>query len=372
MRYFFIDIFRFIAILLMIQGHTFDALLQNSVRSASWFPIHDYLHGYVAAMFLFGSGIAFVISTFKKWDLYISFSPETKKRICRYIGLIIIGYFLHLPIFSFSNVVFGLTENEYLQFVQSDALHCIGVSLLFTQLLVLVSKSQKLLFIVSASILLFTLVATPYFWNYKFAEIFPLWLASYFSFQLKSWFPLFPWIGYLFSGIFIGYLFNKYREKNINQFFIWLTVISFIIIIISINFGSKIESLYPPHDIWKSGGINFITQTAVLSLILSFIFLVTRKIKSIPKIILTTSRQSLLIYILHLLILYGSVISSGLKLLYNRSLPLENTLTIYLAILILIYYFLQIWESAKKEYSPEMKKMGLISTVALIIVFVIN
>ncbi|MDA0986981.1 MAG: heparan-alpha-glucosaminide N-acetyltransferase domain-containing protein [Bacteroidetes bacterium] len=372
MRYFFIDIFRFIAIILMIQGHTFDALLEQSERASSWFPMHDYIHGYVAPMFLFGAGVAFIISTFKKWDLYTSITFESKKRFFRYFGLIIIGYFLHLPHFSFAKVAFGLTNTEYLNFVQSDVLQCIGVSLFLTQALVLFSQSQKLILYFSIIVVLITIILTPFFWSIKFEEFLPVWIASYFSFQLKSWFPLFPWVGYLFSGIIIGYSFNYFKEINLKKYFSWISFISVVLIVLTKLFGKNVTSLYPPHDIWKSGSIYFIEHVAYLILIFTILYLVTKNIKSIPVIIKIAAVQSLLIYFIHLMILYGSSITSGLNFLFYRDLSLIITLLVFVGLLLIIYWFLKLWDAGKNKFPLEMRQMGYIAIFALLLEFVLN
>src|SRR5512138_3001569 len=91
-RYLFIDLLRFTAVIVMLQGHTFDALLSPRVKQASLFYIHDFFHGFVAPMFLFASGVAFGVSTMKKWDVHRHLSRPVMKRIGRFIGLVIIGY----------------------------------------------------------------------------------------------------------------------------------------------------------------------------------------------------------------------------------------------------------------------------------------
>jgi len=59
-RYIFIDLLRFIAVIAMLQGHTFDALLRVSMKQTWLFVVYDFFHGFVAPAFLFASGVAFV------------------------------------------------------------------------------------------------------------------------------------------------------------------------------------------------------------------------------------------------------------------------------------------------------------------------
>src|SRR5678815_6046414 len=50
-RYYFIDLVRFVAVLFMIQGHVFDALLSPQVKALPWYYMLDFFHGFVAPAF---------------------------------------------------------------------------------------------------------------------------------------------------------------------------------------------------------------------------------------------------------------------------------------------------------------------------------
>ncbi len=65
-RLVYIDYYRMIIILLMIQGHTLRALLREDLKMGVWFKIHEYIHGAVAPGFLFLSGFLFFYTLKKK------------------------------------------------------------------------------------------------------------------------------------------------------------------------------------------------------------------------------------------------------------------------------------------------------------------
>ena len=52
-RWLALDLLRFCAVFLMVQGHTFSSLLDPSVRAERWYQHHNFVHGYTAPMFLF-------------------------------------------------------------------------------------------------------------------------------------------------------------------------------------------------------------------------------------------------------------------------------------------------------------------------------
>src|SRR5688572_12434418 len=67
-RWLALDLLRFCAVFLMVQGHTFTTLIDPVVRRARWYRHHEFLHGYTAPMFLFASGLAFGYTTFRAWE----------------------------------------------------------------------------------------------------------------------------------------------------------------------------------------------------------------------------------------------------------------------------------------------------------------
>ncbi len=69
-RFLFIDHLRFFAVLFMIQGHVADAVLSVTVKANPRFYYYDFIHGFVAPVFLVASGLAFGVSTLRHWDEY--------------------------------------------------------------------------------------------------------------------------------------------------------------------------------------------------------------------------------------------------------------------------------------------------------------
>lgn len=60
-----LDVFRGLAVVLMIQGHSFTALLQPAEYRGSWSTWHTLLHGLTAPMFLLGGGLAYGLVLFR-------------------------------------------------------------------------------------------------------------------------------------------------------------------------------------------------------------------------------------------------------------------------------------------------------------------
>lgn len=198
----------------MLQGHAFDALLKGSIKQTGYFYLHDFFHGFVAPAFLFASGLAFGVATFRNWERYISWSPFLRKRLLRLFALILLGYALHLPFFSLRKMLHDSTPQEIAGFLQVDALQCIAVSLFGLQLLVVLLRTEMRLALFSYWTSILMILLSPWVWQVSFSRILPLGLASYINAENKSWFPLFPWASYLLLGTVFAYVFLKSQRQN--------------------------------------------------------------------------------------------------------------------------------------------------------------
>ncbi|MGB5608275.1 heparan-alpha-glucosaminide N-acetyltransferase domain-containing protein, partial [Eudoraea sp.] len=137
-RLFFIDAMRAWAILMMLQGHFVDGLLENSFRDPDSiiFSIWSYFRGITAPVFFTVSGFIFTYLLIRVPEKGLN-NPRIKKGIKRGIQLLFIGYLLRLNIL-------GLFKGElYASFFLVDVLHIIGLSILGIIGLYLLTSKQK-------------------------------------------------------------------------------------------------------------------------------------------------------------------------------------------------------------------------------------
>ena len=96
-RILFVDLARAIAVLLMVQGHTIDALLHPDFRTSLQYNAWLYLRGLTSCTFLFLSGAAFSLTAMRHWDEQRRFSRRAVKRIRRLAFFLALGYFVQFP-----------------------------------------------------------------------------------------------------------------------------------------------------------------------------------------------------------------------------------------------------------------------------------
>jgi uncharacterized membrane protein len=316
-RLFFIDAMRAWAILMMLQGHFVDGLLENAFRDPDnlVFTIWKYFRGITAPVFFTVSGFIFtyllIRVPMKGFD-----NPRIKKGIKRGIQLLFIGYLLRLNIF-------GLLKGElYSSFFLVDVLHIIGLSILgIIGLYLLTYKHKKYLFPISLliiSCLLFSF--EPVYTNWTF-QLLPDALANYFTRTNGSVFTIIPWFGYTAIGGFFSYLFTQYK----NYKFLYPAAISIaalagiLLIFFSSNLFLAISSITGIQLFEAIAANNYLFIRLGDVLVAFAIFMLLRQFIT-SRMVLKIGQNTLSIYVIHFVILYGSFTGLGLYRFFYQSL----------------------------------------------------
>ncbi|MHB1686086.1 MAG: heparan-alpha-glucosaminide N-acetyltransferase domain-containing protein [Ignavibacteriaceae bacterium] len=347
-RIIFIDLMRALAVLQMVQGHTVDALLSNGYRNmnspifAFWF----FMRGMTAPIFMFTAGTVFMY-LFRLTGEPFQSNPRVKKGIKRFFLLLFLGYLLRYPaptIVNFSNV----TQEQWNVFFAVDVLHLIGFGLLFLIFCAYIAEKFNLSDYVVFSILSLIFFALyPPFSNIDWLKIFPAPIAGYFYAGSGSNFPLFPWAGYVIAGGVLGSYLAKHPLIFKNpRFSLRLAFIGLLLIIVSL-IGNEVEFLtYRQSNLWTTSPNLIFYRLGIVLILNSIISFITLKIESIPKIFILVGRNTLLIYIVHLVILYGSAWNPGLVAVFDKSLNVWSTIGAALLMIIsmtlmvmVIHYF---------------------------------
>lgn len=330
-RLYFIDAIRAWAILMMLQGHFIDGLLDNVFRDDSniVFAVWKYFRGITAPVFFTVSGFIFTYLLVNAKETGWK-NPRVKKGLKRGFELLLIGYLLRLNLF-------GLFQGEiYSSFFLVDVLHCIGLSILgiITIYLLTVNHKKWMLpaMLVSVTVLLF--VFEPWYKNASF-QLVPQWLANYFTKENGSVFTIFPWFGYAAFGSFFSVVFNKYKNStSLYPSVMALCVLSGTGLIFYSSDTFLWFSQYTGITLFESIFFNNYLFIRLGDVLLVFaVFLFFRKFLT-NKTILRLGQSTLSIYIIHFIILYGSFTGLGLYGFLHHSVP--PTLAIIGAILFMI------------------------------------
>lgn len=366
-RYLFIDLLRFTAVVVMLQGHTFDALLAPGVKLNSFYFIHDFFHGFVGPMFLFASGVAFGVSTMKKWEKHLHINRVVMKRLGRFIGLIIIGYALHLPFFSLPKILYNSTPREVAALFQVDALHCIAVTLMIMQICVLIVRTAKRLTVLAGALMAVIVLTAPIIWSMPLTLYLPLWCTSYCNVDNHSWYPLIPYSAFVLGGICYAFLFLKSKERQQTTRFMERGVVAGMAAIAGAVIVANIPvDFYGPNDFWRVNPAAVVARFGFLLIAASSLFFAERMIRIPAKLPVVMGSESLFIYIVHLLVVYGSVINNGLQYYIGATLSLPQAMVAFLGVFVAMSVFAYGWHSFKTKF----RGWALFFRIAIVWLFV--
>jgi uncharacterized membrane protein len=367
-RFAYADLLRGWALIVMIEVHVFNAFLIPSLKETSWFEVLNFINGLVAPSFLFISGFAFIISSERRIDELRKFGIYFWNKLSRIFLIFLAGYSLHLPYFSFYKVINNTPSPQLITWFNVDILQCIAAGLLLLLILRIVIKSDKLFYGLIITITILISLISPVIWKIDFTDYLPVFFANYLNKYNGSFFPLFPWLFFLLAGAVFSRYYVIFRNKNgeqhfVKQIFIYsIIVISFCRLFLSGIFNTSLMTIRPnPFFLYERLGY-------VLALG-AFFWYYSVKRNTKKSFVLDVSRESLLIYWLHLEIIYSKVWGGkSLEELVSDTLNVFQCSAATLLLIVLMIIVAKLWGSFKKKYQIYTKPVtaGII-TLAVII-----
>jgi len=335
-RIIFLDLMRAFAVLMMVQGHTVDAFLSNEFRTfdSVAYYIWNTMRGFTAPVFMFSSGVVFTYLLRLYKEPFFK-NPRVKKGLIRFITLVTIGYLLRYPTYTFFNFRF-VSEQQWKTFFTVDALHLIGFGLLFILILALIAEKLKVNdYIIFAVGALFFFIMHSITETVKWDTMLPYVFASYLYHGTGSFFPFFPWAGYVLSGAVLGsFLAHNPNSFNSKKFCLWLLSIGAFFLFLSYFFDLIRIHLYNENSVWFRNFNLVALRLGYVILLNGIMAFIALNVKNIPNIIKQTGKYTLPIYVVHVIILYGSAWVPGLNLFFSRNMDL--TFSIFAAIVMIV------------------------------------
>jgi len=371
-RYLFIDLYRSAVILLMLEGHVFRTFLPLRVQQAPLFQFHEFFHGLSAPAFLFGAGLTFVISTRKRWESFHHWDEPLARRVRRLLLVLCLGVALHLPYFSFRKIILECTSDEILRLFQFDVLHCIGIGLLLLHALVFFFKTEVRFYGLVLSTILIVCFATPLVWDVDFTRTLSLPLAQMLNGNHGSPFPLFPYVGFLFAGVIISWEFLIASEQRREAIFMRKLLMAGMMLVI-IGFGSDVLpfQLYPHYNFWFTSPGYFLIRAGALMIVVSAFWYLAQNAATPARIFTVLGVESLFVYVLHLLVLYGSAMNPrmNLQVILGNELTIVQTMGVFLALLFSILGITLGWNFLKRRHFHAYRLLQLAGAAVVLFLF---
>ena len=315
-RLILLDILRAIGVMLMIEGHTLDAVLSPMYKNGStfMFQLWTFFRGLTAPFFFFSAGLAFVVATVKYNRGAFSVSKETKyRRIKRIVTLLLVGYGLHFPLELLYDPSSVPAENLKIFFFV-DALHVISLSLLVILIIASLAKNPRTLFRWYVVAAFFSLAVAPILEPIKWETFLNPFLYSYLTFRSGSFFTFFPFSAYLFAGASFGaasiVMPVETRAQVLTKNFMKAALVSLALFLVF--FPIQLKFVNPYTDYWRALPAINLLRFGIVGFVAGVVGYLSLKVRSFPGILPAIGKSSLTVYVVHLMIVYGSPVNLGL------------------------------------------------------------
>lgn len=279
----YIDWMRGLACVLMFQTHCYDSWLSPAVRKSRFF-VWSQLGGTLPApLFLFLAGISFALVTDKLRKKGLPSGHIARATIRRGAEIFVLGLLFRLQEFL---IAWGWAP--WSDLLRVDILNTIGMSMMLMGALCWMGAlaglakrgSQAVLALMAA---LAISLLTPLLWTTWRLRWLPWPLESYIDgvhnlHQPQAWlFPIFPWAGFAFAGLALGFLLISDRARQWGGAAFGVTGgVGALLVLGAYRGGHWAEShnwqLYPVYDFWHTSPNFFLMRLGFLLVILAIVY----------------------------------------------------------------------------------------------------
>ncbi|MCS6966442.1 MAG: DUF1624 domain-containing protein [Candidatus Kapabacteria bacterium] len=325
-RLYALDAVRIVAMLLMVQGHTLDALVspaQLDITLPPW-NIWHFVRGLTAPVFLIVSGIVYVFATHRTPEGRV---PEALiwRRLRWALMLIAIGYLMTFPAQRLWHIGYVPAE-QWTVFFRVHILQLIGIALLIVLLLFLLTRTQHQLGMAGLLVGAMIVCSAPVSAWVDWYQALPEPLAAYMSTDRGSLFPFVPFAAYLFLGLPLGswlrHLPAERRLKFLRLHLLWLGLM---ILSIAPLLTIWCQALLPPQaNPYHANPGLILLRFGLALLLISAVAWVYRLMEHWGPLFALFSRYALFVFVGHLAVLYGTPWFSSIAHWYPKALSLSE------------------------------------------------
>lgn len=364
-----LDLTRVVAMIFMVQGHTIDALANAQAFDTTQMPwsLWHIIRGFTAPIFLIVSGAVQVFANKRQNDGKLK-KETSNKRFIMALALIIIGYVLMYPTNTIYDLIY-LSTKEWQNIFKVNVLQLIGISLMLILGLFQVTKTDKSLGISAFVLALIFTLATPFVHSIDFSSINFI-FADYFTFKYGSIFPIFPYSAYFFWGVTFGVIIKSIESQKRTKFLLKYGLPTGVLfLIVALPYAYSFKSIYEFFSTFPSSGSGLVfLRISIVCFVFSFmafIYPFTKKFEPSYRIF---GKRSLLIYVIHLNIIYGNQLLKGLEFYSNQTWTGFSLFLSVLFVEILSFLLAYLIDYSLTKYNYKARKLY---SIAIIIFFLI-
>lgn len=335
-RLYALDLARFMAMIFMMQGHVLDALVSPSIIDVTHAPwsIWHWSRGLTAPVFLMVSGAVHVFATRREADGRVR-ADVMGKRIRWAITIMGLGYLMFFPASRVWDLPF-LSHRSWDQFLAVNVLQLTGFTMLVFVLVMHSTRSVASMGIRGLVVAGSILACTPIM-RLPFIDTFiPIWFAPYTSSIHGSLFPFFPFGSYFFVGVAVGaYLHSvpsAQRDEALKRMGLLCGAViagaALLVHHLLLSRGVAESIIESPESV-----LLVIRRIGLVFMVLSGSVFVLQRTYHLRKWYVLFGTRSLYIYVIHLVLLFGTPWWDGVGRTQFKQFGLADGLVIMASIM---------------------------------------
>jgi uncharacterized membrane protein len=337
---------RGLAVVIMIQCHTFNSFTRMDLRDGGPYVLSQFVGGMAAPLFLFMAGmtLAFQMDSLERRQ------PDPRRRWL--ISLKRAGYILGIAyLFRFTNFAASLPNGSVSEITKVDILNCMGVAMGAFSVAALVAGKHRARF--GAALGLAIAVAAPIVSNLPWDGA-PSLLREYLvPGPGRGRFPFFPCASYVGFGLAAGAIVKRTALDGMERVMQWSVLIGFPLLVTAQYFSNLPYSIYPSTDFWRNSPALILIRVGIMLLMMAGSWLWTESAAGSGWSWLEClGRNSLMVYWVHVMLVYGDAVKP-----VKRALDIPWTVAATIAVTVMMVGLSAGWIWWKNRRAERWKPM---------------
>jgi len=332
---------RGLAVVIMIQCHTFNAFARLDLRDGGPYVLSQFIGGMAAPLFLFMAGmtLAFQMDSLERKELRpIRRWWSSMGRAAYVMGIALL--------FRATNFIASLPNVTLKDLTKVDILNCMAVGMAVFSFAAFFEFRSRARFALLAALTIAAI--SPVMANLAWDGA-PALLREYLvAGPGRGRFPFFPCASYVGFGLAVGTVVKRTAEDRFERLMQWSVLIGFALVFVAQYLSNIPYSIYTKSDFWTDSPTLILIRVGISLLLMASSFLWTEYIaRARWSWMQVLGKNSLLVYWVHVMLVYGSLMWS-----LKRKLSIAESVLITMAVtasMVLLAWVWMWWKARRAQ-----------------------
>jgi uncharacterized membrane protein len=336
---------RGLAVLVMIQCHTFNSFVRTDLRDGGPYMLSQFIGGMAAPLFLFMAGMTFAF----QMD---SLDRREPSALRRWLAALRRGAYILAIAFAFrlSNWAFSLGHADLHEITKVDILNGMGLGMMVLAVAAVFGWKGRTRFAVAAGVGI--AAAAPVIAALSWDGV-PTLLYDYLvPAPGQGRFPFFPFAAYVAYGLAAGAIVKQTSGDRLERLMQWTVLIGLVLALGGEYAGNMSYSVYTKSDFWSNSPALILIRCGITLLLLAGSYLWTEYCAGPGwSWMITLGKNSLMVYWVHVVLVYGDILKPA-----KHALSIGQTVTATLTVIVLMVGLSSAWLRWKHRRAERLRQ----------------